>query len=525
MKKESRACNEIFARLLPLYPLQLNILAVDMTGRIFGSAVSPLQATSLAKSDMEWFARGSRGVSHVTGLHRSKYFSQPFFMITMPVFSNLSEQTALLGLPVNLYELQHKLIDTEGFDANAVLTVIDNSSNILLATMDEGLIGQKLHQQKILLQLQPVDAGSFQAENDKNAKFYYSFATVEATGWKVLMGVPVADVSLVAKKAALNHIFIFLLLGGATALFSFIYSSALSRKIELLVNGFKSISEGKLDCRLVIPGSDEFSQAATAFNEMADARQKAEAHALMLTTTLEKRVELRTAELLAATNELESFSYAVSHDLQAPVRHVLAYSQILLDEHAAELPESARHFLTRINRSGENMRNLITHLLSLAKLGRQQVKVVTVDLGALGEKILLELTETEPERSVAIRIENGLQVCGDCSLLEIAMKNLIDNAWKYTRNEAAPLIEIGRAEPGGTEAFFVKDNGCGFDMSQAERLFAPFQRLHTAEQFEGSGIGLATVARIIHKHGGSIWAESQPGNGAVFYFTLQAYSR
>ena len=520
VNKDSLACSRLFSRLLPLYPLHLNILAVDMSGKVIGSAVNAGKAGTLNQSDMEWFSKGIKGISNVTDFHRSRLFSQPSFMVTLPVFSDLGEQVALLGFPVNLHELQHNFVDTEGFDPSATLLVVDNSSNILIATQNEGLIGQKLNQQKILLSLQAAASGSFQAEDSNNEAYFYSFAAVEATGWKVVVGVPVADVYAAANRAALSHMFIFLILGGTTGLLSFIYSSSLGRKVEQLIDGFNNISQGKLDCRLSIPGSDEFTTAAVAFNEMADARQKAESRALLLTMTLEKRVAERTAELQAAKNELEAFSYAVSHDLQAPVRHILAYSQILLDELAADLPEAALHHLHRINRSGENMRNLITHLLTLSRIGMQQKVENSVDIGSIAGDILRELAENDPERVVVVRIQEGLSATGDRSLLSIAIRNLLENAWKYSRNAEAPLIEVGKKES-AESAFFVRDNGCGFDMAYAERLFMPFQRLHSVDQFEGSGIGLATVFRIISRHGGRIWAESQPGMGAVFYFTLQ----
>lgn len=523
VKKDSKACSSLFASLLPLYPLHLNILAVDMSGRVFGSAVSTGNTGTLSQSDMEWFSKGVKGVANVTDFQRSRLFSQPSFLVTLPVFSDLGEQVALLGFPVDLHELQKDFVSTEGFDPGATLTVIDNGSNILISTHNDGLVGQRLQQQKILLPLQAASSGSFQADDSNNNPFFYSFAAVEATGWKVVIGVPVADVYAAANRTALNHLFIFLILGGTTGLVSFVYSSVLGRKIEQLIGGFNSIAQGKLDCRLTIPGTDEFSAAAAAFNDMADARQKAEARAQLLTTTLEKRVELRTAELQNAKNELESFSYAVSHDLQAPVRHILAYSQILLEENAARLPEASLHHLQRINRSGENMRNLIIHLLDLSRLGSQQIVAVAVDLGAIAEEILQEVAENDPEHVVEIRIQEGLLTTGDKSLLGIVMRNLLENAWKYGRNAATPLIEVGRT---GSEepAFFVRDNGCGFDMAHAERLFMPFQRLHSADQYEGSGIGLATVFRIISRHGGRIWAESQPEAGAVFYFTLQQTS-
>lgn len=241
---------------------------------------------------------------------------------------------------------------------------------------------------------------------------------------------------------------------------------------------------------------------------------------LQLNAELEERVRQRTAELESANSELEAFSYSVSHDLRAPLRHLAAYSSLLREEHAVQLDAGGRHCLERISVSVRKMDNLVNDMLQLAQVSREGLAKKVVDLSSLATEVLAELQQSQPQRSVSSRISSGIEVSGDPQLLRIVMENLLGNAWKYTGKMAESVIEFGMIENESQPVYFVRDNGVGFDMAHAGRLFGPFQRLHPAEEFEGTGIGLATVQRIIHRHGGRIWAEGEEGRGAVFNFTL-----
>jgi PAS domain S-box-containing protein len=240
--------------------------------------------------------------------------------------------------------------------------------------------------------------------------------------------------------------------------------------------------------------------------------------------TEQKRVteELRRARELAeaANRELEAFSYTVAHDLRAPLRSVDGFSLALLEDYADELDGDAKHMLERVRAGAQRMSHLIDDLLALARLSRAALNVHPVDLTRLARDIVGRLHEAHPERVVDVRIEEGLSARADVNLLADAIENLIGNAWKYTSKTHAPVIEVSARGEGQERAFFVRDNGAGFDMAYAERLFAPFQRLHRADEFEGTGIGLASVHRIIRRHGGRIWPEAAVGQGATFYFTL-----
>jgi signal transduction histidine kinase len=240
----------------------------------------------------------------------------------------------------------------------------------------------------------------------------------------------------------------------------------------------------------------------------------------LLNATLEQRVAARTAELQAANGELESFSYSVSHDLRAPLRSITGFSQIVLEDYAASLDEIGQEYLRQIIAAGSEMGRLIDDLLRLSRVTSADLHHGPTDLSALAHIVVESLAKDTPERTVTVEIADGLVVQGDERLLHVALENLLGNAWKYTRRTAAAHIEFGTALHEGRQAFFVRDNGAGFDMAYAGRLFGPFQRLHRAAEFEGSGIGLATVQRIIQRHGGRVWAKAAVNQGATFYFTL-----
>lgn len=233
-------------------------------------------------------------------------------------------------------------------------------------------------------------------------------------------------------------------------------------------------------------------------------------------------LKLRNAELETLNRELESFSYSVSHDLRAPLRAIDGFSQALGEDAGDRLDAVSRGHLARIRKAAQRMGHLIDDLIRLARVTRAEIAVETVDLTGMVEEIASGLKESAPGRSAKFRIEPGLTIIGDPQLIRVAVENLLDNAWKFTAQRAETDIEFGRGELNGEPAYFIRDNGAGFDMTYAGKLFGPFQRLHDAGRFPGTGIGLATVQRIISKHGGRVWAESKPEAGATFYFTLAA---
>jgi signal transduction histidine kinase len=237
---------------------------------------------------------------------------------------------------------------------------------------------------------------------------------------------------------------------------------------------------------------------------------------------LERRVDERTRELEATNRELEAFSYSVSHDLRAPVRHISGFADLLQRDAAATLTPRAQGYLDRIVTATARMHTLIEDLLGLSRVARAPISAQTIDLTAMAAQIVAGLRAGDSDRTVRTSIEEGLSVTGDPGLVRVVLENLLSNAWKYSAKRAVATIDVaGERQPDGRLAIAVRDNGAGFDMAYAHRLFAPFQRLHDEDSgFTGSGVGLATVQRIVHRHGGTISAESRPDQGATFRFIL-----
>ena len=278
---------------------------------------------------------------------------------------------------------------------------------------------------------------------------------------------------------------------------------------------------------LVKPVVPEFVRSKVAvFVELAKKNELLRRQAKLLAESeqaarelAETRAEL-VRDLEHKNRELESFSYAVSHDLRAPLRRIDSFSRAVLESQGDRLDEAGQRFLSRVREASQHMSQLIDDVLHLSRVTRADLRDQEVDLSSIAGLILARLQESEPERKLDAKVRPGVVVTGDSQLLKIAMENLLENAWKFTAKEPESRIEFGMMQAGGEATYFVRDNGAGFDMTYNDRLFGPFQRLHPQGEFPGNGIGLATVQRIIHRHGGRVWAEGLVGQGATFYFTM-----
>lgn len=272
--------------------------------------------------------------------------------------------------------------------------------------------------------------------------------------------------------------------------------------MQLTVSPVRIRGEQPLYCLAVIQGITE--------------RMQAQARVQELNCILEKRVAERTAELLAVNQELESFSYSASHDLRGPLRAINGYCLMILEDAAMQLGEEACGQLQRVIAASVRMGDLIDALLQLSRVTRAEMHAGTTDLSAMAGKSLDHLYHHEPNRLLDIHVQPDLQAWGDARLLQLVLDNLLRNAWKFSSREVRARIEFGCVEQDGERVYFVRDNGLGFDMLYAGKLFGAFQRLHGMTEFEGTGIGSATVARIINRHGGRVWAEGAVSQGAAF---------
>ena len=267
---------------------------------------------------------------------------------------------------------------------------------------------------------------------------------------------------------------------------------------------------------LVIEIAQLFADRAVAELE----RIYSESELMLHREHLEDLVAYRTDELHRANQELEAFSYSVSHDLRAPLRAIDGFSESLCEDYADQLDDTARDYLQRVRKNAQRMGQLIDDLLILSRVTRQEIKASRIDLSALSGEIIEQLRAEQPERTVQFEIEDNINILGDPGLVRIAMENLIGNAWKYTSKISHAKISLSTSLDNDKTAFKLQDNGAGFNMEYADKLFEVFQRLHGKDDYEGTGVGLATVKRVIERHQGSIWARSEKGKGASFFFTL-----
>jgi PAS domain S-box-containing protein len=274
-----------------------------------------------------------------------------------------------------------------------------------------------------------------------------------------------------------------------------------------------------LNARPLVRGENELMMILLGIEDVTE-RVHAREDLSRLNLGLEDRVRERTGELEATNKELEAFCYSISHDLRAPLRALDGFSNELLENYGGRFDAKGTHYLRRLREGSKRMGQLIDDLLKLSRLSRGEMRRERVDLSSLADAIVVELRQQSPDRRVSFEIQPGLIGEGDSGLLKIVLENLLNNAWKFTSKKLSATISMGQTEHQGCSAFFVRDDGAGFDMNYASKLFGAFQRLHPQQEFPGNGIGLASVQRTIHRHGGQVWAEAEPAKGATFYFTL-----
>jgi two-component system, sensor histidine kinase and response regulator len=295
----------------------------------------------------------------------------------------------------------------------------------------------------------------------------------------------------------------------------------LYKKNRLLKRQAEHLRQGRDELELRVKNrTAQLADANEALREEVTARQQAETELRLLNLELEQRIFERTSQLAASNQDLEAFTYSVAHDLEAPLRQIQGYAEIMEEEFSPLLPPEAKQYLERMRLRSENMRLMLEDLLNLSLIGKQELKRERTNLNVLVNDVAATLKADNSSRQIEWKIDDLPVVACDPGLMKLVFTNLLSNAVKYSRLRQNAVIEVGQEAHGDEVSIFVRDNGVGFDMKNADRLFGVFQRLHRTEDFEGTGVGLAIVARIVRKHGGRVWGQAAPGNGAVFYFTL-----
>ena len=398
--------------------------------------------------------------------------------------------------------------------------------------------------------------GFLECKHDGEKHFVY-YASVPDWQWLVFMSVANEEM-LAERDAFLLQVTLILLVGLVFGASAFVwFTSSIVAPVQQLSEAALAISHGNWQESLPQSNNvDEVGDLTRAFSQMSEhlsaAQQDLERQAKALQNTntrlhleitehqqaqqeihhlnmeLEQRVLQRTAQLKAANQELEAFAYSVSHDLRAPLRSIDGFSQALLDDYGEQLDEEGQGFLRRVRAASQRMAQLIDDLLYLSRITREEMIRKPVDLSGLAELVIQELRQNNPQRQIEVVVQSGVAAVGDSRLLRVVLENLFDNAWKFTGHREQARIEFGIEKEVFSEncaapvapAYYVRDNGAGFDAAYADKLFGVFQRLHRVDEFPGTGIGLATVQRIIHRHGGQVWANGEVGKGATFFFTL-----
>ncbi len=371
------------------------------------------------------------------------------------------------------------------------------------------------------------DRGVYWVRHD-NQPWMGALHSIEGMPWSLRVEFPASVVFGPSWSLLKNTSVVALLLTALGTFGGWVISRRMLGPLRALTRAATEVADGTLTPEVPFTRPDEIGNLAAAFNIMArrvtDGRRQLEARVQERTdelTTALAQVRAHARQLEGSNRELESFCYTISHDLRAPLRSIDGFSEALESEHAHQLDQHAMAYLRRVRRAAKRMDQLITDLLELAKVSRVELTVRPVALNDLAERAVNELREREPGRTVDVVIHPDLKVDGDPRLLTMAVQNLVENAWKFTGTRPQARIECGAEHTGGAVTYFVRDNGVGFDMAHAGKLFGIFQRLHSMDQFPGTGVGLAIVQRVIERHGGRIWADAVPDGGATFYFTLE----
>lgn len=540
-------CQSYMESLRGRYPIYGNIGILDLKGDLICHAADRQGRFNAA--DRRYFRDAIATRAFTLGeLVIGRTIKRPLITFALPVIQD-TELQAVAFAGVDIGQMQADLNELP-LPPGVRLAVLDEQGRLLIERDADGLPvrapGTPAMSPAVRDAAKAMKAGHFQALGRDGRKRLIAVAPAEPVGSGRLLALASMDESLITSAAwdrARRELLILALALSASLLAAWLVASRMiSRPAAALEQVATRLAGGDLDARVgeaAASQGDEFGRIAATLDLMAQRLQERQRQLVAelektrqaneqldeANWTLEQRVAEATQGLRQSNRELEAFSYSVSHDLRAPLAAVEGFTRALAERLGDHPDEKVVHYLARVRAGAHQMEELIQGLLQLARLAREPMASVPVDLSELASDTLESLRVQAPGRQVEVRVREGLVALGDARMLRTVMQNLLGNAWKFTEPREPAVIEVGMKQEAAGPVFYVKDNGVGFDMAHAVRLFTPFQRLHTNEEFPGTGIGLATVQRVIERHGGRIWAQAEPGQGCTVFFTLPQAGR
>jgi signal transduction histidine kinase len=507
-------CDLFLPEIPRLFTQYAGMTVVDRSGEVYcavveDGAVSTRPRTSVA--DRPWFQevmvheRFAVSEALVSRIH-----GRWVTVLAYPIYDLDGELGGVLTVSLHLVRYQAAL-ERISLPTGSTITIVDGEGKVLARSEEAAeTVGMDARHHDIVRQALEHDLLLTRAAGIDGVEKLFGVTAVSGVNWKVFAGIPLSVAYAPVRSNLLQLGAVALAIVLAVSLLALYLIRSIEAPARTLAQVAADVADSQFDRRAPTDGPEEFRLVALQFNRMLEANNHS-------------RAELQNyAHRLQEVNgELESFAYSVSHDLRAPLRAMSGFSRLLGEEYRDQLDETGQHYLNRIDAAGKQMGNLIEDLLRLSRLNRTEMICTRVNLSRMAAEIIADLKQRYPERSIDVSILENCEVTGDAALLRIALENILENAWKFTARVEQARVEFGCC-PGasGENIYYVSDNGAGFDMAYADKLFGAFQRLHTNKEFPGTGIGLATVQRAIHRHQGSVWAEAAVDNGATFYFTL-----
>jgi signal transduction histidine kinase len=520
---------------LVLHPQYANLVVCDASGHVIHSAAPIPEDVPQEKIQARWVEAVVRHGRFTVGKPIPGQITQRWVcMLGYPIQNQAGEIAGVLGMSVDLARLRAPE-SALTLPADSTIAIVDHDGTIIARSLEpEKWIGKTVPNTGITYYVTSRLEGNITAKGVDGVERIVGFTTLPKIGWRIYVGIPTEFAFAASRTSVLRACLAASAVLVLVIVLVMFVGGWINRPVLALSQAATMAAEGTLEAAVPVTGPKEIARVAEEFNRMVAVRREKEMEVKKLNAELEQRVHERTAELEktnaaltlrsneleAANKELEAFCYSVSHDLRAPVRTIGGFNKVLMEGHSNQLDETGKEYLERVGRAVERMTELIDDLLELSRISRSKLICTEVNLSELATEVSSELKASAPERPVTFEVQPGLVAHGDAGLLRVLIENLLGNSWKFTRKQDVARIEFGTGRARGKTAFFVRDNGAGFDMKYANKLFGAFERLHSPGEYEGHGIGLATVQRIVHRHGGQAWGEGTPGEGAVFYFTL-----